>query len=160
MSKKEVTLPRLYFNEYVAGALRTRSDFEAINTDLLYFCLLMKSNQYAKEVYFLRKANRPDEEIASVYNHLTLMRTFILTFYEIDAPNPKFIQNEKEDPLELLDKLPLDGTESSSRDLGSLARQCSLGPDPEPESSTDEDAGEASPRKEAVPTPSLESLSL
>jgi hypothetical protein len=158
MSKKEATLPRLYFNEYVAGALRTRSDFEAINTDLLYFCLLMKSNQYAKEVYFLRKAKRPDEEISSVYNHLTLMRTFILTFYEIDAPNPKFIQNEKEDPLELLDKLPLDGTETSSRDLGSLARQCSLDSDPEP--SNDEDAGEVSPRKEALPSPDPESANL
>jgi hypothetical protein len=153
-SKAEVKLPRLYFNEYIAGALRTRSDFEAINTDLLYFCLLMKSNQYAKEVYFLRKAKRPDEEIAAVYNHLTLMRTFILTFYEVDAPNPKFIQNERDDPLELLDKLPLDGTESSTRDLGSLARECSL-PDPET-TSVDEDAGEASPRREATPLPNLE----
>ena len=154
MSKKEGSLPRLYFNEYVAGKLRTRSDFEAINTDILYFCLLMKSNQYAKEVYFLRKAKRPVDEINSVYNHLELMRTFILTFYEIDAPNSKFIQNEKTDPLELLDKLPLDGTETSTRDLGSLARECSVSADPE-DPSSDESAGEASPeRSNSLPDPS------
>ena len=143
--ESETKLPRLYFNEYVAGSLRARHDFEAINTDLLYFCLLMKMNQYAKEVYFCRKAKRSEDEIESIYNHLKIMREFILKFYEITAPNPKLIQNELEDPLEALDKLPIDGAETGARDLGDLARQCSI--DAESPLTDDEPAGEASPWK-------------
>lgn len=102
----ETPIKKLYFNMYVAAVIRNRQDFEAINTDLLYFTLLMKMNQYAKEVYFTRKAKTGDSEM--VMNHLMLMRKFVLDFYEIKAPNWKLIQNELEDPLEALDSLPVE----------------------------------------------------
>jgi hypothetical protein len=142
--KSELKLPRLYFNEYVAGLLKARPDFEAINLDLLYFCLLMKSNQYAKEVYFLRKANRPKEEVEGVFKHLGLLRNFLLDFYEVPEPNSKLIQNELLDPLEKLDSLPLDGEPLGSK-LGDLSRQPSL--NPSEVTLDDESDGEASPRR-------------
>lgn len=102
----ETPLKKLYFNMYVAAVIRNRQDFEAINTDLLYFTLLMKMNQYAKEVYFARKAKTGDSE--QVMNHLMILRKFTLDFYEIKVPNWKLIQNELEDPLEALDSLPVE----------------------------------------------------
>jgi hypothetical protein len=102
----ETPIKKLYFNMYVAAIIRNRQDFEAINTDLLYFTLLMKMNQYAKEVYFTRKAKTGDSEM--VMNHLMLLRKFVLDFYEIKAPNWRLIQNELEDPLEELDSLPVE----------------------------------------------------
>jgi hypothetical protein len=102
----ETPIKKLYFNMYVAAVIRNRQDFEAINTDLLYFTLLMKMNQYAKEVYFTRKAKTGDSEM--VMNHLMILRKFTLDFYEVKAPNWKLIQNELEDPLEALDSLPVE----------------------------------------------------
>ena len=102
----ETPIKKLYFNMYVAAVIRNRQDFEAINTDLLYFTLLMKMNQYAKEVYFTRKAKTGDSEM--VMNHLMILRKFVLDFYEIKAPNWRLIQNELEDPLEELDSLPVE----------------------------------------------------
>ena len=102
----ETPIKKLYFNMYVAAVIRNRQDFEAINTDLLYFTLLMKMNQYAKEVYFTRKAKTGDSEM--VMNHLMILRKFVLDFYEVKAPNWKLIQNELEDPLESLDSLPVE----------------------------------------------------
>jgi hypothetical protein len=103
---KETPLKKLYFNMYVAAVIRNRQDFEAINTDLLYFTLLMKMNQYAKEVYFTRKAKTGDSDM--VMNHLKILRKFTLDFYEIKEPNWRLIQNELEDPLEALDSLPVE----------------------------------------------------
>lgn len=93
---------------YLAGMIRQRQDCEAVNTDLLYFTLLMKMNQYAKEVYFTRKAKVSEADSNGVMNHLMLLRQFVLSFYEVPAPNWKLIQNELEDPLELLDSLPVE----------------------------------------------------
>lgn len=102
----ETPLKKLYFNMYVAAVIRNRQDFEAINTDLLYFTLLMKMNQYAKEVYFTRKAKTGDSQM--VMNHLMILRKFTMDFYEIKEPNWRLIQNELEDPLEELDLLPVE----------------------------------------------------
>lgn len=102
----ETPIKKLYFNMYIAAVIRNRQDFEAVNTDLLYFTLLMKMNQYAKEVYFTRKAKTGDSEM--VMNHLMILRKFALDFYEVKAPNWKLIQNELEDPLESLDSLPVE----------------------------------------------------
>lgn len=122
---KRTLKTKLYFNEYVAGRIRTRDDFEAINCDLLYFCLLMKINQYAKEVYFLRKAPREGLQAELVHKHLDLLRRFVLDFYEIEEPNWALIQNEFTDPLEDLDRLPVNGVENKNiSDLGSLAEEC------------------------------------
>lgn len=118
------TTPRkLYFNEYVAGYLKTRSDFEQINTDMLYFCLLMKMNFYAKEVYFQRKKNTPMEHINSLFNHLKIHRKFTLDCFEIPEPNWTLIQNELEDSLAYLDSLPLqdDNPSAPPTQLGSVA---------------------------------------
>jgi hypothetical protein len=150
--EKDTKLPYLYFNEYVAGSIRGRQDFEAINGDLLYFCLLMKMNQYAKEVYFLRKASRPEIDVGQVYEHLKILRKFCLDFYEIPAPNYKMIQNELTDPIERLDSLPVDGTGKKVEDLGTFAEKCSLNPkktfeDLEELDLVDEADGEASPRR-------------
>jgi hypothetical protein len=102
-------LKKIYFNMYVAGIIRNRPDMEAINTDLLYFCLLMKMNQYAKEVYFLRRSgvNAAVKDAAGVAKHLRILRDFVLTFYEIPTPRWNLIQDEELDPLEELDKLDL-----------------------------------------------------
>jgi hypothetical protein len=82
---------------------------EAINTDLLYFCLLMKMNQYAKEVYFLRRSgvNAAVKDAEGVAKHLRMLRDFVLTFYEIPTPRWNLIQDEEKDPLDELDKLEL-----------------------------------------------------
>jgi hypothetical protein len=104
---EETPLPKIYFNIYVAGIIRGRQDFEAINCDLLYFTLLMKMNQYAKEVYFLRKAKTGEVDVKAVYNHLCILRRFVIDFYEIPKPNWNLLQNELEDPLADLDKLEL-----------------------------------------------------
>ena len=102
-------LKKIYFNMYVAGIIRNRPDMEAINTDLLYFCLLMKMNQYAKEVYFLRRSNvnAAVKDAEGVAKHLRLLRDFVLTFYEIPTPRWNLIQDEEKDPLDELDKLEL-----------------------------------------------------
>jgi hypothetical protein len=122
---KRVLKTKLYFNEYVAGRIRTREDFEAINCDLLYFCMLMKMNQYAKEVYFLRKAPRENVQAELVQKHLKLMRRFVLDFYEVEEPNWALIQDEFKDSLEDLDRLPVNGSDDKKvSDLGSLAEQC------------------------------------
>ena len=94
---------------YVAGIIRNRPDMEAINTDLLYFCLLMKMNQYAKEVYFLRRSgvNAAVKDAEGVAKHLRMLRDFVLTFYEIPTPRWNLIQDEEKDPLDELDKLEL-----------------------------------------------------
>lgn len=145
---KDTKLPRLYFNEYIAGIIRGRHDFEAINGDLLYFCLLMKMNQYAKEVYFLRKAKKEGIDAEQVFDHLSLLRKFVLDFYEIQSPNYKMIQNELTDPIEDLDRLPVDGTGAKVEDLGSLAQKLVLTPeDVSLEEPTDEVDGETSPRR-------------
>jgi hypothetical protein len=104
----EKPLPKLYFNMFVAGIIRGRRDFEAINCDLLYFTLLMKMNQYAKEVYFLRKAKTSEVDVKAVYAHLMIIRRFLIQFYELPEPNWKLLQNELEDPLAELDSLPLE----------------------------------------------------
>lgn len=107
----------------------------------------MKSNQYAKEVYFLRKASRPQEEVEGVYKHLGLLRKFLLDFYEIPEPNLKLIQNELLDPLEKLDELPLNGN-PNAKNLGDLARQSSSDPkEGEDLTVSDDSDGEASPRR-------------
>jgi hypothetical protein len=105
---KETPLKKIYFNIYVAGVIRQRHDFEAINCDLLYFTLLMKMNQYAKEVYFVRKAKTGETDAKLIFNHLSILRKFVLDFYEIKPPNWKLIQNELEDSLEVLDSLPVE----------------------------------------------------
>jgi hypothetical protein len=104
-SKEETPLPKIYFNMYIAGIIRSRPDFEAINGDLLYFTLLMKMNQYAKEVYFLRKAKTNEVNAESVYKHLMILRQFTLDFYEIPTPRWELLQDELLNPLSDLDKL-------------------------------------------------------
>lgn len=109
--KREIDLsklPRIYFNVYVAGMVRNRPEMEAINTDLLYFTLLLKMNMYAKEVYFQRKRKAPEEEVKAIYNHLQLIRKFILEMYEIPEPKWQMIQNEYEDDLAVLDSLKVE----------------------------------------------------
>ena len=106
--KAESPIKKIYFNMYIAGVIRQRQDFEAINCDLLYFTLLMKMNQYAKEVYFSRKAKTGEADTKAIFNHLMILRKFTLEFYEVKAPNWKLIQNELEDPLEVLDSLPVE----------------------------------------------------
>jgi hypothetical protein len=105
---------------YVAGTLKGRPDMEAINTDLLYFCLLMKLNFYAKEVYFQRKNNSPNDQIEKIYKFVTYLRHFVLDFFEIPYPNWELIQNELEDSLEVLDSLPLQ-EDNASNTLGGVA---------------------------------------
>lgn len=101
-------LPRIYFNVYVAGMVRNRPEMEAINTDMLYFTLLLKMNMYAKEVYFQRKRNAPKEEIDAINAHLVLLRKFILAFYEIPEPKWHMIQDERNDDLSALDSLKVE----------------------------------------------------
>jgi hypothetical protein len=101
-------LPKIYFNVYVAGMVRQRSDMEAINTDMLYFTLLLRMNHFAKEVYFQRKRNAPADELELIYRHLMLLRMFTLHYYEIPEPKWQMIQNEKDDDLALLDSLPVE----------------------------------------------------
>jgi len=173
-SKKETAqeepLKKIYFNIYVAGVLRNRPDMEAINTDLLYFCLLMKMNQYAKEVYFLRKTKveAAQKDAHGVYKHLQLMRAFTLQFYEIDAPRWNLIQDELNDPIEELDKLEVQEDPFGDKTLLSKLKQNSVEEnlsssleglkisDPyEAEfESQEEDDGEMSPRR-LVRTPSI-----
>jgi hypothetical protein len=113
-------MPKLYFNLYVAARLRERPDYEAINTDLLYFCLLMKANFFAKEVYFQRKKQIPDDQIDKLFGMLTCIRKFMLEFFEIEEPNWDLIQDEAHDSLEELDSLPLKKEETETS-LGELA---------------------------------------
>jgi hypothetical protein len=105
---EETPLKKIYFNMYLAGMIRQRQDCEAVNTDLLYFTLLMKMNQYAKEVYFTRKAKVSAADSKGVFDHLMLLREFTLKFYEVPTPNWKLIQNELQDPLEHLDSLQVE----------------------------------------------------
>jgi hypothetical protein len=124
-------LPKLYFNMYIAGIIRNRADFEAINCDLLYFTLLMKMNQYAKEVYFARKAKTGDAK--AIFDHLEILRKFVLAFYEISAPRWELIQNELEDPLEKLDELKLEEDPfGDASTLGKMASKLSSPPPPTP----------------------------
>lgn len=121
----KASLKKIYFNMYIAGIIRSRPDMEAINTDLLYFCLLMKMNQYAKEVYFLRKSNisAAIKDAAGVAKHLRMLRDFVMLFYEIPTPRWNLIQDELEDPLEELDKLELQSDPfDEKKPLGALSR--------------------------------------
>ena len=164
-AKAEGPLKKIYFNMYIAGVIRNRPDFEAINCDLLYFCLLMKMNQYAKEVYFLRKSTvkAANNDAESVYKHLVILRDFALQFYEIAPPRAALIQNELTDSLEELDKLEvhedpfgekkhLGDLSASADDVASSLSQMSLsGLD-----DADLDPGEASPRRPVLErTPSV-----
>jgi len=99
-------IPKIYFNIYVAGVLRERPDYEAVNTDLLYFCLLMKANMLAKEVFTLRMNGAEKDVIKSVADLLTTTRRFMLEFFDVPEPNWKLIQNEETDDLETLRRLP------------------------------------------------------
>jgi hypothetical protein len=118
-------LKKIYFNMYVAGIIRNRPDMEAINTDLLYFCLLMKMNQYAKEVYFLRRSgiSAAIKDVEGVAKHLRMLRDFVLLFYEIPTPRWNLIQDEENDPLDELDKLELQSDPFGEKTpLGKLAK--------------------------------------
>jgi len=99
-------IPKIYFNIYVAGVLRERPDYEAINTDLLYFCLLMKANLLAKEVFTLRLNGAEKEMIVATAKLLQTTRKFMLDFFDIPDPNWSLIQNEELDDLEKLRRLP------------------------------------------------------
>jgi hypothetical protein len=135
-------LPKIYFNMFVAGIIRGRRDFEAINCDLLYFTLLMKMNQYAKEVYFLRKSKTGINDLKAVYDHLMILRRFLISFYELPEPNWKLLQNELEDPLELLDSLPLEEDPfGDKKSLESLVKETSSA------SFDGEDSGEQTPHR-------------
>ena len=134
-------LPKLYFNMYVAAIVRNRPDCEAINCDLLYFVLLMKMNHYAKEVYFRRKDRAPEKELDAIYGHLTMLRKFIMDFYEIAPPKWQMIQNEREDPLSELDKLPVE--EDPFGDKKSLSEM------------TSRQSSSSAPSEEAETTPSF-----
>ncbi len=120
-------LPKIYFNVYVAGMVRQRSDMEAINTDMLYFTLLLRMNHYAKEVYFQRKRNAPASEIELIYKHLTLIRMFTLQYYEIPEPKWHMIQNEMSDDLKVLDDLPVEEDPwGDKKTLDQLSKQLDL----------------------------------
>jgi hypothetical protein len=142
---EETPLKKIYFNMYVAGMIRQRQDFEAINTDLLYFTLLMKMNQYAKEVYFARKAKTGESDAKAIMNHLMLLRKFVLDYFEIKAPNWKLLQNELEDPITELDSLPVEedpfGDKATLESLTAKAGEMSLDeefcPSPVPLTRTD-----------------------
>lgn len=147
MSKTEESpLKKIYFNMYLAGMIRQRQDCEAVNTDLLYFTLLMKMNQYAKEVYFTRKAKVSEADSKGVFNHLMILRKFALDFYEVTAPNWKLIQNELEDSLEHLDSLPVEEDPwGDKKELASLVdplASASLG-----EKKEEGDSGEQTPHR-------------
>jgi hypothetical protein len=141
---EETPLKKIYFNMYLAGMIRQRQDCEAVNTDLLYFTLLMKMNQYAKEVYFTRKAKVGEADSKGVFDHLMLLRQFTLKFYEVPTPNWKLIQNELEDPLEHLDSLPVEedpwGDKKQLASLVDPLAAASLGEKQE------DDSGEQTPR--------------
>jgi hypothetical protein len=148
-------LPRLYFNMYIAGVIRNRKDFEAINCDLLYFTLLMKMNQYAKEVYFLRKAKQTEENVKAVYDHLMILRKFVIDFYEIATPRWELIQNELTDPLSSLDELKLEEDPFGDRTtLGAYAEKAAP---PKPASDSYDDEPQ-SPRKKGHVSPPPQSL--
>lgn len=102
-----MSVPKIYFNVYVAGVLKQRPDHEMVNTDLLYFTLLMKANFFAKEVFALRVHKPEDTEgLTIMHNQLKLIRTFMLDFFDIPEPNWNLIQDELNDDLETLKKLP------------------------------------------------------
>ncbi len=142
---EESPVKKIYFNMYLAGMIRQRHDCEAVNTDLLYFTLLMKMNQYAKEVYFARKAKTGEEDIKGIYGHLMILRQFTLSFYEVPQPNWKLIQNEKDDLLELLDSLPVEEDPwGDKKELASLIDPLASASLAEKK---EEDAGEQTPHR-------------
>ena len=103
-----MSIPKIYFNVYLAGVIKMRPDNELINTDLLYFCLLMKANFFAKETYAMRINNQPEEDVKDIYSRLQRIRQFMMDFFDVPAPNWNLIQNELEDDLEELKRLPDD----------------------------------------------------
>lgn len=109
-----------YFNQYVLKKVREKPNSapEQIMNDMMFYSIIMRVNQLAKDTFLLRRAGEK-EKAEVIYNFLHIHRKFLLDAFGIEEPDWTKIQNELEDDVEVLNNLssaPVTESEFSQMD--------------------------------------------